>query len=71
MRKIIWCESLIDIEKELDKNSPFVGEIKSYTNRKEILFITKGIFETNKWKRIRENKYGTFIWYKYEIKLLQ
>lgn len=47
--------SLIDIEKELDKNSPFVGEIKSYTNRKEILFITKGIFETNKWKRIREN----------------
>lgn len=47
--------SLIDIEKELDKNSPFVGEIKSYTNRKEILFITKGIFETNKWKCIREN----------------
>lgn len=63
--------SLIDIEKELDKNSPFVGEIKSYKNRKEILFITKGIFETNKWKMYK-GKYGTFIlWYKYEIKLLQ
>lgn len=63
--------SLIDVEKEPGKNSSFIGEIKSYTTRKESLFITKGIFKTNKWKTYTKGKYGKFIlYYKYEIKLL-
>ena len=53
--------SLIDVEKEPGKNSSFIGEIKSYTTRKESLFITKGIFKTNKWKTYTKGKYGKFI----------
>lgn len=63
--------SLIDIEKELGKNSPFIGEIKSYTNWNKILFIAKGIFETNKWKTYKGKNGKLILWYKYERKLLQ
>lgn len=63
--------SLIDTEKELGKNSPFIGEIKSYANWNEILFITKSIFETNKWKTYKGKKGKLILWYKYERKLLQ
>ena len=44
--------SLIDVEKELGKNSSFIGEIKSYPTGKNILFITKGYFQNEQMENL-------------------